>query len=59
MIEQLENEVKKGYEYTGGKIEKWVGNDLKERYESLKLFECRFLDDELLGGVVGFMYEKG
>ena len=48
----------KAYEYTRPKIEKSVRNDLKETYESFKLFESTFFDHQLLRRLVSFMYEN-
>ncbi|MCW1006950.1 hypothetical protein, partial [Streptococcus anginosus] len=58
VIQHLQNELKKAYEYTRPKIEKSVRNDLKETYESFKLFESTFFDHQLLRRLVSFMYEK-
>lgn len=43
VIQHLQSELKTAYEATRPKIDKSVRNDLKETYESFKLFETTFL----------------
>lgn len=58
VINHLQTHLKEAYEETRPKIEKSVRNDLKETYESFKLFESTFFDHQLLRRLVAFMYEQ-
>lgn len=58
VIQHLQTHLKEAYEHTRPKIEKSVRNDLKETYESFKLFEFTFFDHQLLRRLVAFMYEQ-
>ena len=58
VIQHLQTHLKEAYEHTRPKIEKSVRNDLKETYESFKLFESTFFDHQLLRRLVAFMYEQ-
>ncbi len=58
VIQHLQTELQAAYEHTRPKIDKSVRNDLKETYESFKLFEATFFDHQLLRRLVAFMYEK-
>ena len=58
VIQHLQTELQAAYEHTRPKIDKSVRNDLKETYESFKLFESTFFDHQLLRRLVAFMYEK-
>lgn len=57
MIRHLKEELKTAYENTRPKIDKSVRNDLKETYESFKLFESTYFDHQILRRLVAFMYE--
>lgn len=57
VINHLQTELQKAYEQTRPKIDKSVRNDLKETYESFKLFESTFFDHQLLRRLVAFMYD--
>lgn len=57
VIQHLQKKLKKAYEETRPKIDKSVRNDLKETYESFKLFESTFFDHQLLRRLVAFIYE--
>ena len=54
VINHLQTELQKAYEQTRPKIDKSVRNDLKETYESFKLFESTFFDHQLLRRLVAF-----
>ena len=58
VISHLQTQLKAAYEDTRPKIEKSVRNDLKETYESFKLFESTFFDHQLLRRLVAFMYDQ-
>ncbi|WP_432202622.1 transcription-repair coupling factor [Staphylococcus warneri] len=58
VINHLQTQLKTAYEDTRPKIEKSVRNDLKETYESFKLFESTFFDHQLLRRLVAFMYDQ-
>ncbi|MBI5973876.1 transcription-repair coupling factor [Staphylococcus caledonicus] len=58
VIQHLQTELQAAYEHTRPKIDKSVRNDLKETYESFKLFESTFFDHQLLRRLVSFMYEQ-
>ena len=58
VINHLQTQLKAAYEDTRPKIEKSVRNDLKETYESFKLFESTFFDHQLLRRLVAFMYDQ-
>ena len=47
VINHLQTELQKAYEQTRPKIDKSVRNDLKETYESFKLFESTFFDQSI------------
>ncbi|HBP2855261.1 TPA: transcription-repair coupling factor [Staphylococcus aureus] len=57
VISHLKEELKTAYENTRPKIDKSVRNDLKETYESFKLFESTYFDHQILRRLVAFMYE--
>lgn len=57
VISHLKEELKSAYENTRPKIDKSVRNDLKETYESFKLFESTYFDHQILRRLVAFMYE--
>ena len=57
VINHLQTKLQKAYEQTRPKIDKSVRNDLKETYESFKLFESTFFDHQLLRRLVAFMYD--
>lgn len=58
VIQHLQQQLQRAYEDTRPKIDKSARNDLKETYESFKLFESTFFDHQLLRRLVAFMYEQ-
>ncbi|WP_186310046.1 hypothetical protein, partial [Staphylococcus saprophyticus] len=48
VVKDRKDKVKEGYEERGGKIEKCVGNELKESYESFELLEGETFDHEVV-----------
>ncbi|EHJ08342.1 transcription-repair coupling factor [Staphylococcus simiae] len=58
VINTLKNNLQEAYETTRPKIDKSVRNDLKETYESFKLFESSYFDHQVLRRLVAFMYNQ-
>lgn len=58
VISHTKQKLKEAYEMTRPKIDKAVRNDLKETYESFKLFEDSLFDHQVLRRLVAFMYES-
>ena len=58
VINSLKNNLQDAYETTRPKIDKSVRNDLKETYESFKLFESSYFDHQVLRRLVAFMYNE-
>ncbi|MCG7340202.1 transcription-repair coupling factor [Staphylococcus sp. ACRSN] len=57
VIRHTKDKLKEAYETTRPKIDKSVRNDLKETYESFKLFDASLFDHQLLRRLVAFMYD--
>ncbi|ALM56042.1 transcription-repair coupling factor [Staphylococcus equorum] len=58
VLKHTKLKLKEAYENTRPKIEKSARNDLKETYESFKLFESTMFDHQVLRRLVSFMYEQ-
>ncbi|EJY95909.1 transcription-repair coupling factor [Staphylococcus arlettae] len=58
VLQHTKEQLQKAYEETRPKIDKAVRNDLKETYESFKLFEETHFDHQVLRRLVAFMYEQ-
>ncbi|MBF0738677.1 transcription-repair coupling factor [Staphylococcus arlettae] len=58
VLQHTKEQLQKAYEETRPKIDKAVRNDLKETYESFKLFEETHYDHQVLRRLVAFMYEQ-
>lgn len=58
VIKHTKEKLTEAYQETRPKIDKSVRNDVKETYDSFKLFESSLFDHQVMRRLVAFMYEQ-
>ncbi|MBF7022982.1 transcription-repair coupling factor [Staphylococcus kloosii] len=58
VIKHTKEKLAEAYQETRPKIDKSVRNDVKETYDSFKLFESSLFDHQVMRRLVAFMYEQ-
>lgn len=58
VINHTKEKLTEAYQETRPKIDKSVRNDIKETYDSFKLFETSLFDHQVMRRLVAFMYEQ-
>lgn len=58
VIKHTKEKLTEAYQETRPKIDKSVRNDIKETYDSFKLFETSLFDHQVMRRLVAFMYEQ-
>jgi transcription-repair coupling factor (superfamily II helicase) len=58
VIKHTKEKLTEAYQETRPKIDKSVRNDIKETYDSFKLFESSLFDHQVMRRLVAFMYEQ-
>ncbi|MDT3960523.1 transcription-repair coupling factor [Staphylococcus kloosii] len=58
VIKHTKAKLTEAYQETRPKIDKSVRNDIKETYDSFKLFETSLFDHQVMRRLVAFMYEQ-
>jgi transcription-repair coupling factor (superfamily II helicase) len=58
VIKHTKEKLTEAYQETRPKIDKSVHNDIKETYDSFKLFESSLFDHQVMRRLVAFMYEQ-
>lgn len=58
VVKHTKEKLTEAYQETRPKIDKSVRNDIKETYDSFKLFESSLFDHQVMRRLVAFMYEQ-